>query len=662
MYVKNLKILPPISKCRALVLGLVYLHLPLESQAASSLESLLDLSLDELMNVTVVSLFDETQLEASSSVKIVNEQDWQKNAARRTNEIMTYQPSTVAYPFLGGSNAFAIRGYSNTLSARGVSTLLDGVPLNTYSFGTAQYFLANFDIGSLSRAELIRGPGSAIYGTDAFHGVFSLSTYASKEDALETEIGLGSPGYARAHARFSQGVGDGSRLFGAVASTKSGDADIIFETSTPGVQGEREDAYISRTVFLRSESKLNEQWEADWGVYYNSWNGDQFPSFGESTLGENDVSDGEQEFYMLTANIKYSLNNRNSLEVKSFIWNTEQRFDYVFPAVPFQEQEDRRYGVTAIYKDTGSKTDPRWLIGVGIDKTKVVSTEVSTGVQAFDGLERSINNLFADYRHSLDGGKLLLGAGLRVDDYSDFGSHVTPRLSMIYMLEDTEAIKLLYGNAFRAPVASEVTSSGTIQGNPALMPETIDTLELVWMKQEQMYSYNVTLFSSEWKDAIIIVNDTGLPAPFTRRYENQGKFQSKGLELELTRLFEQWHLDGSYAFVQSEDMQKGEDFIAFPEHILQIGIDTAINDVTDFRLYNAAYFAMHANPDPTAEKLETIWQVNMNINVKWGKDTEVAFDIRNLLNHKDPVPSLWGNEQGLPVEGIQFSAYLRMKF
>lgn len=662
MYVKNLKILLPISKCRALLLGLVYLYLPLESQAASSLESLLDLSLDELMNVTVVSLFDETQLEASSSVKIINEQKWQDNAARRTNEIMAYQPSTVAYPTLGGSNAFAIRGYSNTLSVRGISTLLDGVPLNTYSFGTAQYFMANFDIGSIGRAELIRGPGSAIYGTDAFHGVFSLSTYASKEDELETEIGIGSPDYARAHARFSQGTGDGSRLYGAVASTTSGDADILFETSTPGVQGEREDAYISKTVFLRSENKLNEQWKADWGVYYNSWNGEQFPSFGESILGENDVSDGEQEFYMLTANIKYSLNNRNSLEVKSFIWNTDQRFDYVFPAVPFQAQEDRRYGVTAIYKNAGRKKDPRWLIGVGTDRTKVVSTEVSTGVQAFDGLERSINNLFADYRHSLDGGKLLFGAGLRVDEYSDFGSHVTPRLSMIYMMEDNEVIKLLYGNAFRAPVASEVTSSGTIQGNPGLEPETIDTLEFVWMKQEQVYSYNVTLFSSEWKDAIIIVDDTSLPAPFNRRYENQGKFQSKGLELEFTKLFELCHLDGAYSFVQSEDMQKGEDFMTFPEHIIQLGIDAEINEATDFRLYNTAYFGVYANSNPTAEKLDTIWQVNMNINVKWSPDTEVSFDIRNLLNRKDPVPSLWGNEQGLPVDGVQLSAYLRMKF
>ena len=659
MFVKNLKTLPPTSKCKALILGLVCL--PLESQASTD-QSYFDLSLTELMNVSVASLFDETQLEVGSSVKVVNEEEWQGNAARRANEIMAYQPSTVAYPTLGGANAFAIRGYSNTLSVRGVSTLLDGVPLNTYSFGTAQYFLANFDLGALSHAELIRGPGSVIYGTDAFHGVFSLSTYSSSVNAVETEIGIGSPQYARAHARFSQGLSDESRIYGAAATTRSGDADIKFATSTPGVQGEREDAFISKTVYLRSESQLNESWSAEWGAYYNSWDGDKFPSIGEAILGEDDISDGEQEFYMLTANLKHSWNHSSSLEVKSFVWNADQRFDYEFTVIPFQAQEDRRYGVSVIYKDAGSDKEQRWLVGIGTDKTKVESTEISSGVQAFDGLERNINNLFADYRHSLYEGKLLLGGGLRIDEYSDFGSHVTPRLSMIYMLEDNEAINLLYGNAFRAPVASEVTSSGAIQGNPELEPETIDTLELVWMKQKHAYFYNATLFASEWKDAIIIVNDTSLPATLNRRYENQGKFKSKGLELEFSRSYEKWSFDGSYAFVKSEDMQKNEDFKAFPEHILQLGIDTDINGVTGFRLYNAAYFGMHTGPDPTAQKLDTIWQMNMNINIKWSTDTEVAFDIRNLLNNKDPVPSLWGNEQGLPVDGVQFSAYLRMKF
>lgn len=106
----------------------------------------MDMSFEELTEISVASLFSESRLEASSSVSLIKESEWQSNGARRTNEIMMYQTSAVPYTFLGGSNVFAIRGYSNRLSARGVATLLDGVPLNTFSFGTAQYFLSNIKI------------------------------------------------------------------------------------------------------------------------------------------------------------------------------------------------------------------------------------------------------------------------------------------------------------------------------------------------------------------------------------------------------------------------------------------------------------------------------------------------------------------------------------
>ena len=614
------------------------------------------------MNVTVVSLFDESLIEASSSVKVVNETAWLANGARRTNEVMTYQPSTISHPFLGGSNAFSIRGYSNSLSARGVATLLDGVPLNTYSFGTAQYFLANFDLGALNRAELIRGPGSAIYGSDAFHGVFSLTAFSSDKNSVETELGAGSPGYARGHARFSRQLGESSHISGAAASTHEGDSDIVFTTADPNVQGVREDAYTSKTTYLKAEHKLNDQWGADWGVYYNSWDGEKFPSFGESTLGEDDISRGEQEFFMLKANLRHAFSQVRSIELKSFIWNTDQRFDYEFTPVPFQQQEDRRYGLSVIIKDEGNGKTDRWLIGAGIDRTKIISTSVSTGVQAFDGQERKISNVFADYRRVLLGGDLLLGLGARLDDYSEFGSHFTPRMSLIYLLGENESIKLLYGNAFRAPVGSEVTSSGVIQGNMDLKPETIDTYELIWMKQTSAYSLSTTAFYSEWTDGIVIIDDVTLPAPFTKRYVNQGKLKSKGIELESTLLMNQWKIDSAYSFVESEDVQKQEDFIAFPKHTLQFGAGTGITNKLDFRFYNTAYFDVYANPAQTANKLGTIWQTNMHLNYLWYKNVELSVDIRDILNRKDPVPSLWGNDEGLPVDGIQISAYLKYTF
>ncbi len=644
------------------LLFFVFLVLSLNSLAENKKDSFLDLSLEELMNVSVASLFDESLLEASSSVTVISEDTWQNNGARRTNEIMSYQASTMVHPTLGGADAFAIRGFSNRLSVRGIATLLDGVPLNTYSFGTAQYFLANFDLGALQRAELIRGPGSAIYGSDAFHGVLSLSTFMPDKNTVETELGLGSPGYARAHIRFSQSVGESSRLSGAVASTHQGDGHIIFDTADPNIQGVREDAYLSKTAYIKSKNTLNQHWDTQWGLYYNRWKGSDFPSFGEIILGENDVSNNQQEFYMLTANARYSWNQNQSLQIKSYFWNTDQQFEYELQALPFQAQEDQRYGLSIIMKDEGADNGPRWLLGIGADKTEVVSTGVSTGVQAFDGLKRNIGNVFAQVRWPFLEGKLLFDLGARVDEYSDFDSHFSPRMGLVYLLEDNQAVKFQYGHAFRAPVAGEVSSSGNIQGNLDLLPETIDTYELIWMKQKELYSLTTTLFMSNWQDAIIIVDDNSLPAPFIRRYDNLGDFSSKGLELESSILIDDWKIEGAYSFVKSEDKNKSEAFVAFPEHIFQLGVSNYINSKLDIHLFNRAYFDVSANPGQASGQLGDIWQLNLGMNYQWDKNLLISVDIRNALNREDPVPSLWGNDQGLPVDGIQFSSYLRYQF
>lgn len=658
MLEKKLKTWRPINKVLILYLCLQ----PINAVADYKAERLFDLSLEELMNISVASLFDESMLEASSSVTVITEEVWQNNGARRTNEIMTYQPATMAHPTLGGSDAFAIRGFSNTLSTRGVATLLDGVPLNTYSFGTAQYFLANFDLGALQRAELIRGPGSAVYGSDAFHGVFSLSSFSSSINVIETEVGLGSPGYARAHARFSQSVGEKQRLSGAVATTHQADGNITFNTSTPGIQGVREDAYLSKTAYLKSDHRLNAHWQTQWGLYYNSWDSTDFPSFGEEDLGANDVSDGEAEFYMLSANASYRWTNHKSVQLRSYFWNADQQFEYQFPVVPLQTQEDQRYGLSVILKDEGDKSEARWLLGAGIDNAEVLSAELISGMQAFDGLKRSINNVFAELRLPFYNAKLLLDLGARIDDYSDFGSHFTPRLGLVYLLEENQAIKFQYGNAFRAPVAAEVTSSGKFQGNPSLEPETIDTYELVWMKKQKIYSWSATLFMSEWEDAIILVPDSNLVAPFTDRYENQGEFSSRGLELESSILFNHWKIDAAYSFIKSEDEIQQTDFIAFPEHIVQLGIGSHSHSSFDFRLYNIMYFDVYASTMQGSNKLDTIWQANFNINYHWNKNLTLTVDIRNLFNRKDPIPSIWGNDEGLPVDGVQFSSYLKYTF
>lgn len=266
-----------------------------------------------------------------------------------------------------------------------------------------------------------------------------------------------------------------------------------------------------------------------------------------------------------------------------------------------------------------------------------------------------LRNVFLD-------GKLKLYLSARLDNYSDFGSQLTPRLGVIYNLDKKEVVKFLYGNAFRAPVASELTSSGVIQGNPDLEPENIDTYELIWKRNNYNTAYSATLFYSEWNDAIIIADRDDLPAPFIQRYENLGELNSRGVELEFNAIFNRFRIDSAYSYVKSEDRTGGQDYLAFPRHIVQLGITASMNKNLKLRLNNIVYDDVFDSPSDTADRLGTIWMSNFNLTYKLGPNLECALDINDIFNRKDNTPSLWGNSGGLPVADPYASAYLRFKF
>jgi iron complex outermembrane receptor protein len=124
--------------------------------------------------VEVASLFKEDDLVAGSTVGVVDEKQWRKYGARRTSEAVQYMPGTFVPGYTGGVLPIVIRGYTTTQSLSGVATLIDGVPVNTFTNSSAMLSIPNFGLGTLNRIEMIRGPGSAIYGSDAFHYIDGL--------------------------------------------------------------------------------------------------------------------------------------------------------------------------------------------------------------------------------------------------------------------------------------------------------------------------------------------------------------------------------------------------------------------------------------------------------------------------------------------------------
>jgi len=181
----------------------------------------MSLSLEDILNVkvSVASLFNERELDVGSSVASITSAQWEKQGAKRTLDALRYIPGVSVIPGAGASTAFAIRGYGQNLSTTGISMLIDGIPINSFSWGSGLFARSQIDLGILDRIEVLRGPGSTIYGSDAFHGVISMMTPKETKNVLSMDAQYGSFGYHQANMKFSRELFSGWRLSGGVAAS-----------------------------------------------------------------------------------------------------------------------------------------------------------------------------------------------------------------------------------------------------------------------------------------------------------------------------------------------------------------------------------------------------------------------------------------------------------
>jgi outer membrane cobalamin receptor len=182
--------------------------------------------------VTSVSLFARNALTVVSSVNVIERADWERDGSRRLLDTVAKQPGTMLLPSIYGLNVIAIRGYAQVGSARGIATLLDGIPMNEPNAGSGQYATQNIGLGVLDRIEVVRGPGSALYGRDAFHGVMAMTAFESEQDVKRMSAEAGVNNFYQAAVQHSSGFGNGARVNLAVAASGK-QLDRTYQTKDP---------------------------------------------------------------------------------------------------------------------------------------------------------------------------------------------------------------------------------------------------------------------------------------------------------------------------------------------------------------------------------------------------------------------------------------------
>lgn len=517
----------------AMLAGLV------SSRVVAEQPSLFSLSLEDLANIQLdLATGTPKTLQAAPSVaSVITAADIAMLGARTLDEVLETVPGLhVSLSSLNRLDAvYSLRGIHTGFNPH-VQLLLDGNPVKWSAQGGRPYQL-RLPTSAIAKIEVIRGPGSALYGSDAFSGVINVITKAG-ESAVGFEAGMRTGSFGSrdfwvtgtkvlsawqlsANLNYMESDGDTSRVVDSDLQTT---LDDIFATSASLAPAALASDYRVFDIHLGAR---NDNWN------FNLWHW-RSDDTGNGVGGAQALDPSSKEQFKIS-----SLGVSYDLPVV-LGWSQQLKFNYFYndvesnltllPAgsrVPIGSDGNIDFinpTATPVFTDGvigkpgGLSRDQaiEWQaqfdqlkdhsirIAVGYKKQRFSSTELKNfGPGILDGSEdtvsgtltdisdtefvfladseRDIHHVMLQDEWSL-AAKIMVTAGVRLDNYSDFGSTLNPRLALVWNTTDRLTSKVMYGSAFRAPSFGELSfiNNPAAIGNSELQPETIDTSELLF--------------------------------------------------------------------------------------------------------------------------------------------------------------------------------------
>jgi iron complex outermembrane receptor protein len=535
---------------------------------------LTELSLEELMEVKVVyaaSLYEQTLLEAPSSVSIITAEEIEAFAYRDLAEILAgargiFTTNDRNYQY-AGIRGFARPGDYNSR----ILLLLDGHRLNENIYDSATIGGAfPLDVGLIERVEIVRGPASSIYGTSAFFGVVNVVTkQGATLGGVELTANAGSFDTLGARLDYGERFANGVEFLASASGLESAGQDLYFPefddpASNRGVAVDSDREEIERSFLQVAARGLRLQ-------ATSSSREKRIPTGPWETVFNDPRTYTVDRFDILT--LEYS---RPAEEDRfGFLWRMSYNdYEYAGEYVYDYGEEDEPYLVINYDSAAGSWWGAEFRVmrefakgrtlAVGAefrDNSRQKQRNADEEVYLDDSRSSHSRALFVQGELPL-GDKLRLNAGLRYDDGDQSESFLSPRTALIWTPRKDNALKFLYGRAFRSPNAYELYYNdfgsleeplpGSQKASLNLASEKITTEELVWeQKLAPRWRGLLSLYHYEIEDLITLTTD---PVDELLVYDSLGRIHANGVEVEVegqwrSGLQARW----SYAYQDAEE-------------------------------------------------------------------------------------------------------------
>ncbi|WP_331346597.1 TonB-dependent receptor [Cellvibrio sp. UBA7661] len=633
----------------------------------------LSMDLEQLLqvNITGVTLRDESLKTVPSVVTVFTREQLDTLGLDYLFELMRlvpgFQVNRVADNPL--NYTFSAAGRRTGSRAREVALVVDGrLFVDPRSSGADSAF-ALFPLANIERVEIIQGPGSAIYGSGAFTGVINI---VSRRSGNAVSVMAGSDQRRKADLHVNHAQGDWQFNLFAHAYEDQGqeyrlasgldtrdprqelgvDVGLAYRQTRAQLTWFRlraDDFYVLEKVFndfnhfqpqyrhfmLEQGFNPRANWQTKLSYHYQSDDQDLHALLspaGALTSVSQPASDDPvltkvnffAEAHKLALANDVSLSDEGSVQfglewlrakevdAKAYTnFNLAQIVNRQFPVAYYGNFDNFTVVETATRRDTASAY-AQWLQELGFDTR--------------------------------------LTLGVRYDHYENIGDHPSPRLGLVHQLNEQHSIKLLYGEAFRAPSFAEthLTNNPFIRGNPDLDHELVKTWNLVWVGMWQNTSLNLAGFYNRYEAPII----SGLDEIGARSYINSNDQQSRGVSLDIKQqLGENWLMRLSLTrFSDLPDSAFAEtDRLA--AYILNYH-KGAWNLNVSFNYQGEREYLRTANE---REQMGSYWLANSQLSYELTKGTRIKLTIKNLMDEAYASPPQGaGIIGGIPNRGREW--------
>jgi iron complex outermembrane receptor protein len=550
------------------------------------------LSLEDLTSVHVISIAtrrDQPVSEAPAIGTVITAQDIEAMGATTLVEALEGVPGLHA--------ASSGEGYAPRYIIRGISTsyapetlvMINGIPITSTFRGEQNGRLGVLPIKMISKIEIIRGPGSALYGADAYAGVINVVT-KTPSDIPGTELGgrIGSFDSHEAWLFHSETAGELKVLIMADYADTEGQTRLI----TADAQTRLDNTLGTQASLAPGPVNLSGKWttlfadieRSKWrlrGSYYGSSDAGSGQGIAQA-LDPSSRRSRSRTLLDLTYHDPQIAENLDFTSQFSYQHGDQEIDKYlvlfppganlgqgVFPngAIGTPEFWERQFRFENSLLFTGLKSH-QLRAGVGyfygsiyrVQESKNFTPNFTPLPDLVDVSDTALAYLPEPSRYDVYGylqdewkfhenWELTLGA--RYDEYSDFGGTFNPRAALVWKTTSKLTSKLLYGRAFRAPYFTELytRNNPAVIGNSSLKPETINVYELGWSYQATpAWQLKLNIFHYDAKDLINLARD---PVG-TGTFQNSGSETGNGLEFETRwKPVRDFLLTGTYSYVDT---------------------------------------------------------------------------------------------------------------